>query len=650
MSILNLRSHLLPDLHQLPFRSNDIAALPWASQVRLESHNTRTMTLTTRLPTELVLRVFDFVDPPALVELACTCKSLEKCSRDILRKHRASHDRYRVVTDTAPRSLTEVLRKALVDDHLAWHVRELEFTHDRMEWSHWTESDGIEGVEGPEMPDPSPPPPDYAFTQDEQANLLSQLREVFHFNEEQIAMAYEDLQHGNDAPLKLLLFGVCPRIRSVKFSRDVHLTGDGTIERASPNNAPGIPRSGLEYFHQAIVNQLQNRSAAWPPGLDSLQDLAIGVETDNETGDLTFAPSPALFANCMHLPHLDSLYCFGLEIYDDPTHYEIEKRSSSVQHIFLDTAHGHHVQMEGIITGCTQLKSLVIAGGEMEDIDAVVDYAGNCYHRSLETLMFYDTDRFSGYRSNMCRPEYIVCLRSLQTVYVDTEDVMLEAYYDYKHVENYSAGPGHLWIDDSPYFTRFCMDSAFPISTEVLVLGTRDHSYLMEGDAKLLDEALATMIEVGRVVGHDAGESGPADTATKPVTTFKGSFPSLKAIYLDSLDDKHNINEARRERWFSKAIAAGRRFGVDVHTRTARGQPFHHVDFPMPPTMTTTKFAEDVVFDIYTGKWSPPKCENCGTCEDCLRQYDASVWKEVEDELEREGDALNTSNAPASSS
>jgi len=86
MSILNLRSHLLllPDLHQLPFRSNDIAAPAWASQARSESHNTRTMTLTTRLPTELVLRVFDFVDPPALVDLACTCKALEKCSRDIL--------------------------------------------------------------------------------------------------------------------------------------------------------------------------------------------------------------------------------------------------------------------------------------------------------------------------------------------------------------------------------------------------------------------------------------------------------------------------------------------------------------------------------------------------------------------------------------
>ena len=105
------------------------------------------MTLATHLPPELVIRVLDFVDPPALVDLACTCQFLEKCSRDLLRKHRASHAQYRVVTDIAPRSLTEVLRKALVDHHLAWHVRELEFTRDRTEWMHWEKFDGIEELE-----------------------------------------------------------------------------------------------------------------------------------------------------------------------------------------------------------------------------------------------------------------------------------------------------------------------------------------------------------------------------------------------------------------------------------------------------------------------------------------------------------------------
>jgi hypothetical protein len=569
------------------------------------------MTLATRLPPELVIRVLDFTDPPALVDLACTCKFLEKCSRDILRKHRDSHARYRVVTDVAPRSLTEVLRKALVDDRLAWHVREVEFTHDRTEWSHWTDR----------MPNSSPPPPpDYAFTQDEQANLLSQLREVFHFDVEQIEMAYEDLQHGNEAILKLLLFVVCPRIRSVKFSRNVHLTEDGTIERASPNGVPDIPRSCLEYFHQAILNQLQNRSAPWPAGLNSLEDLAIGVETDNGDDNLTFAPSPFLFANCMRLPHLVSLYCFGLETYRDEVDYEIEERSSSVQHMFFDNAYGHHIEMEVIIAGCTQLKSLVLSGGSVQDIDGVVECAGKFHCRTLETLMFYETNRFTGRRSKMCLPEYIVPLSSLRTVYVNAHDVILGAYYE---------DPD----EHSQSFTRFCMDRAFPNSMKVLVLGT--NGSLGKGDADLLDQAITTMIEYGRVAERQDGEEEPADGSAKPATTFEGCYSSLKAIYLDSLDSKGDEWKARRERWFSKTIAAGRKFGIDVHTRTTRGQPFHQVDFPKPPTMTTTKFAEDAVFDIYTGKWAPAKCGNCGKCEECLRQYDASVWKELE-ELERE--------------
>jgi hypothetical protein len=51
--------------------------------------------------------------------------------------------------------------------------------------------------------------------------------------------------------------------------------------------------------------------------------------------------------------------------------------------------------------------------------------------------------------------------------------------------------------------------------------------------------------------------------------------------------------------------------------------------------MASTEIEEGFVFDVYTGRWVPPKCGNCGKCEKCLEQYDASVWKEVEDELER---------------
>jgi hypothetical protein len=599
--------------------------------------------LTTRLPPELLLRVFDFVDPPAIVDLACSSKFLEKCSRSTLRKHRALHARYRVVTDAAPQSLTDLLRKALIDHQIAWHVRELEFTRHRTQWSQWKGSDDIEEVENTEMSDSSPPP-DYAFTQDEQTGLLNQLREIFHFDEEQIENAYTDLQHGNDAPLKLLLLGACPRIRSVKFTRHGRISGRCTIERASPNDVhDNPPRSGLEYFHQAIIIHLQNNSKVWPAGFDSLQDLAIGVAARDETTNLAFAPSPLLFANCMHLPHLISLYCFGLRMnqweVDDQDNtgarYEIEERSSSVQGIFLDGAMALHEPMEGIISGCRQLKSLTIAGSELNNVDAVVYHAGNRHGQSLETMMFYDTSWFEGYRCAMFKPEEIEKMTQLRMMYFDASDVMLDAFGECDDDAKCDcAEHDHEWTTDHAGFTKFCMNTAFPSSTEVLVLETKSDQ--SEGDAKLLDEALTTMIEYGRVAEcDDDRKDGAADSSAKPAAVYEKCYPNLKAIYLGSLDETNETN-GRRKRRFSKAIAAGRKFGVDVHTRTTRGRPFHQIDFPKPPTWASLKPAEESLeFDIYTGSWAPAKCGNCGSCEACLWQYDASMWKEVEDELER---------------
>lgn len=601
------------------------------------------MNLTTDLAPELVLRVLHFVDPATLVDLACSCRFLEKCTSGLLKKHRALHAQYRVYNDGNPQSITKVLRNALRDEDVAWHIRELGFYRIRTQWSHWTGSDDYEEAENAGLTDSSLPP-DYAFTWDEQADLLDLLREVYYFDEQAIDKARADLEHGNDAPLKLLLIGVCPKIRTVKFSRNPRLAGKATLE-TEPSGVPENPRFGLEYLNQAIVNQLRNKSAPWPAGLNSVQDLAIGVDTENDPRNSTFKPSPSLFANCMHLPNLVSVYCFGLEMpwvrVDDQgetgARYEIENGSSSVQHLFLQGGKIYHNEMNVMIRGFKQLRSLTIAGGEVNDVDAIVEFSGECYRKSLETLMFYDTATMTGYRCNLCLPEYMNSLCSLRTIYVDANDVMLEAMGKYDG--DVECSDENTWISDSEFFTRFCMDHAFPNSTEVLVLGTpRGRSDLFRGDADLWDQAITTMIEYGRVDGSDEGEDAAADNSGKPATTFEGRFPNLKAIYLDDLDNLYyNIDHPRSKRWFRKAIAAGRKFGVDVHTRTTRSRPFHRVDshFPKPPMMTSHYFVEEVVFDIYKGKWLRPKCGNCGTCEKCLKQYDAGVWKEVEEDVER---------------
>jgi len=552
----------------------------------------------------------------------------------------------------APRSLTNVLRKSLADHHFAWHVQELEFTRARTQWSQWKGSDDIGEVGSTGMVDSSQPP-NYAFTPDEQVDLLDRLRCVFHLGEEQIEKVRADLQHGNDAPLQLLLFAACPRIRSVKFTRHIRISGKCTIERAPPNDLHDNPRSGLEYFHQAILIQLRNDSPIWPAGLDSLRDLAIGVDARDGTWNSDFNPSSLLFTSCTRLPHLNSLYCFGLMMRREHLDgYEIEEHSSSVQNIFLDGANSRYEPAGWSISGCKQLRSLTIAGCELMDADELVKAAGRVCPQSLETLMFYDTTEVSSNHGNVFLPESMEDLTRLRTIYVNADDVLRGASKRYDRdaesrredlLLGFSKHSGddeiececedHGWISEHDYFIRFCMNSAFPSSTEVLVLGTNEGSGLCDGDAILIDEAMARMIEYGRVAERDDAEEDGAAASSEMV--FERCFPNLKAIYLDALDDISYIPH-HRKRWFSKAIAIGRRFGVDVHTRTTRSRPFHQVDFPKPPTWTTCKPAEnDLVFDMYTGLWAPPKCENCGTCKACFQLYNASVWKEVEDELGR---------------
>jgi hypothetical protein len=335
------------------------------------------MSLTKSLAPELVLRIFDFVDPPTLVLLACCCKFLEGCSRELLRKHRDTSAGFRLVADVNPRSITDILRRAIIDPGYAWHIRDLEVTSSRRQWSHWedTDSNGVANST-------TAVPPDYAFTQDEQVALLDHLRGTFHFDEHAIDIAREDLQSDNNALLKLLLFGFCPRIRSDKFTRNSHNTGKVTIERESTDDLQKNPRSSLEYLHHALLIHLKTRSTVWPVGFGSLEDVAIGVDTGDKTEEAPFAPSPLLVGSCMNLPHLTSLYCFGLEMPWNRSdaldaariRYNISKGSSPVQHLFLEGVHGDRTTQEVIVSGCKELKSLTLFSCDMDDMDTLVSF------------------------------------------------------------------------------------------------------------------------------------------------------------------------------------------------------------------------------------------------------------------------------------
>lgn len=596
------------------------------------------------LPPELVTSIVDFIDPLSLVDFACSCKFVAQCCRDVLRRHQVACE-YRVCTDVLPTALPELLRKLRVDPICAWHVRDLEFCYNRTNWARWKKFQ-FEVEESSNMRG-RPPPPDYAFTQDERSVFLSLLRQHFYFSETDIDKAREDLEKGNDAPMKLLVFAMCPRIRSVKFSRHTASSGRDAFESQNQPDPFHGPRSSLDYIQRAINLHSQHSEQTWPVGFSSLSNINVGTETGTEIDELAVASSPHLFADLMHLPNLHSMYFHGMrqdiheQIADDQdgtlAPYNIDEGSSSLQHIFLDDALGLSWKFrKAMVAGCEQLKWLTVTNSDMDDIDAIVQDAGDVHKDSMETLMFYKTDRLHGYRCNMFRPESLNGFNKLKTIYIDASDVMLDAFYNYDGKT--SDGQNHEWIGDRKFFIDFFVNAAFPESMEVLVLGTMPHSRTHDGDIDFFDEAIETMIRTKQEPGYADEDDGDQNFEIR-------RFPNLKAICLGALDELHfdtHVNEPlrrpRQSRWFSRAIAAGRKAGVDVHTRTTRGQPFHKIEFPMPPSIAGLASApelleESLVFDVYTGRWGPQSCDNCGRCEDCLQQYDASVWKEVEDEL-----------------
>lgn len=461
--------------------------------------------------------------------------------------------RLRLVTDADPRSISDILRRVIVDPGFAWHIRDLEFTCARTQWSHWQTTE-VEGVES----HAAISPPGYAFTHDEQIALLDHLREIFHFDEQQIDIAREDLQNGSDAPLKLLLFGFCPRIRSAKFARNFHVTGNVTLERGPTEDLQKNPRSSLDYFHQAILVYIKANVTTWPVGFESLEDVAIGVDTRDSTNDVHFVPSPLLVGSCMNLPHLLSLYCFGVdmpwnrgdELDDARTRYNIGKGSSSVQHLSFEAARGDRTTQEVIVTGCKELESLTLFSCDMDDMDVLVELLKKCYRESLESLMFYNSERgrrLHGYRRAVYEMGVLAGMRNLRMLWIDPEDVTSDA--DFEYMEDIRWEPWaqkYKWscLDDIDFFVEYFMRNAIPNSAEVLVLGTRTHerSPLSAKEAEFFDHVIARLIETG--AANYLREVRRTYSSCRcgrhtPPQFIRGSLPNpFKAVYLEAMDDR----------------------------------------------------------------------------------------------------------------
>ena len=366
--------------------------------------------------------------------------------------------------------------------------------------------------------------------------------------------------------------------------------------------------SCLRWLKTIISNCISSTSESfpgivWPSGLASLRDVAIGVPSDTWMDNRSRESSWHMFVHFLRLPNMTSIYYKNLcGDRDDEYEYakDIPPRCSSVEHLFLVNCDGENIPWnlrEALYRAPRSHLTASFRSGDARLEHA--DHLANGFseeHHSLKSLMFYDFGRdtgqtIHGYRCAAFQPDQIHDGCLLAQVSINVQDIELFGYYMEKYVEDRES-------DEEAYVrhTAKCL----PGLMECLILWDETgsgHAGDKPNETKLIKRAIIKMIE-------------------------DGNYPCLKAIYLEEIEHRRPQRDARTELCFQGAIAAEKRYGVDVHTLTNRNQLLHEISFPEAPDKYALETGPDWrkrpdtwVLDPYVGRRVPPGCAKCGCCE-----------------------------------
>ncbi|KAF5987094.1 hypothetical protein FCOIX_1182 [Fusarium coicis] len=200
------------------------------------------------LPTELITRIIDLVDPSTHLNLACACTHLFKCAKKTLTHHQEAHSKFSFVSDLEPSTIPTLLRSVsgITSPIDAWHVRHIELWGSRQRRRHvFSKASRLEWV----------------IPRWELAHYLKIMREELGLPEDLVDLARVAFERGCDSAMQMLLIVLCPRLESLKFMYNRH----DKVES----------RRGLHWL--TFVFGKSWLDGSWPPGLQSLRDVAVGL-------------------------------------------------------------------------------------------------------------------------------------------------------------------------------------------------------------------------------------------------------------------------------------------------------------------------------------------------------------------------------------
>ncbi|KAJ4219049.1 hypothetical protein NW759_008203 [Fusarium solani] len=551
------------------------------------------------LSTELLFHIIDYVHPSSHLSLALTCSKLHHHSRPILDHHRAARS---VVSDLQPESVLELLRGAESCSVELWHVRELELWGNRSSSEEWRAWDaGMTGMVRLANVEPI----ESNLGREEIMGFFSMAKQWWDIPEGEFDAARNELETGGDGFLKMLLIASCLRLHSIRFAKEKEQ----------------YMHTSLRWMAKAVSWSMD--SGRWPPGFQSLRNVAIGVSTgvprvpeeeeNHNPGGLQLEFLD--FAAVLNLPGIHSVYIRDLypdwedEGDDNPDavreNYRLEPRSSTIQHIYIDRAQGLQIFYDPFLSIGKDLQSMTLRGlddwTQCDDTDAIPEALSRNYPDTFRKMTFYRPTGLHGYRCGVYMPDQIGDpFPGMRQLSVGISDIDLLAMAE---------------IDTEPsveaYVDYWC-NGFLPKNLEVIMIwgepGNGDDWLQLDDDVMMdfIDTAIAAVIKAG-------------------------TYKNLKVIYLDDIERQ---TETQRPRvCFQKSIAAGRKMGVHVYTLTNREDGGYWREFPAAADrfdLKTGPFGERPAswrINRREGVWEDPGCEGCGECEECLRVYPEHVWK-----------------------
>ena len=249
------------------------------------------MPILLNLPEELLCKISGFVHPQNVIDWACACNKLSRCSSQALKVHRQRQTELRVIHDRNPITIPSLLRKSLSEPDILWYPQSLDVWDLRENYGEW------KSPTFHHFPDWSEESHDYShldimfYTDEELQRYRSLISNLLHLKEPLLNKWMERLHSGSDEPHKVLLMAMSPKLNKAKF---VEYLSEG---RGHPFRMLGSALRALAPFP----------SPQWPC-FQNLKTVVVGQYTELRHPHDAFYPHSRVIAPLFLLPAIEELH------------------------------------------------------------------------------------------------------------------------------------------------------------------------------------------------------------------------------------------------------------------------------------------------------------------------------------------------------